>query len=102
MECIFGNSMKNLLILLIVLLISGCVNESLEKKSTDNSHIPVEKLFTYDGCVVYRFFDGGSARYFTNCKGTTSWQESCGKSCTKKFSVMGGQNDSGSEIEGKN
>lgn len=40
----------------------------------------VELLFVKDNCRVYRFGDGGYARYFTDCTETIS-QHSCGKNC---------------------
>lgn len=49
----------------------------------------VSKLFTHEGCTVYRFYDGND-RYFTKCESQTSatnWQESCGKNCTRAQSI---------------
>lgn len=45
---------------------------------------------TVDGCTVYRFYDSGYKRYFTNCKGSTEWRENCGKNCSRNVSVDGG------------
>lgn len=50
----------------------------------------VERLFEVDGCRVYRFRDQSYTRYFTNCSGTTEWQEGCGKGCTRPAGVSGG------------
>lgn len=54
----------------------------------------VERLFTHDGCTVYRFRDSYE-RYFTRCDGVaarsdTQWSESCGKNCSREVSVSGG------------
>jgi hypothetical protein len=50
-----------------------------------NPEIRVELLFEVDGCKVYRFYDGGTPRYFTKCNDSSSssvgWTESCGKHC---------------------
>ena len=53
--------------------------------ASSNPDAKVQLLFEVDGCKVYRFFDRGNFRYFTNCKGGNSsvgWIESCGKNCT--------------------
>ncbi len=34
-----------------------------------NPSYEVEYLFEYDGCKVYRFQDGSTWVYFTNCRG---------------------------------
>lgn len=51
----------------------------------------VERLFTHDGCTVYRFLDYGDRRYFTRCDGAASaevfWKEACGKTCSRQMSV---------------
>ena len=48
----------------------------------------VQKLFTTDGCTVYRFYDNGNSHYFTNCTATVSQHtESCGKNCTTTESM---------------
>ena len=46
----------------------------------------VEKLFTYEGCTVYRFEDARTV-YYTNCKGSTQTTTSCGKNCTEDVTV---------------
>jgi hypothetical protein len=51
--------------------------------SVGGANFNVQKLFTTDGCTVYRFHDSGRNHYFTNCTATVSqYTESCGKSCT--------------------
>ena len=53
---------------LICLLLFLC---ACEKKLDVASHNPDDYgtllLFEKDGCKVYRFFDWGNARYFSNC-----------------------------------
>ena len=46
----------------------------------------VRKLFTTDGCTVYRFYDSNYV-YFTNCPGSTQHQVSCGKNCWRPEKV---------------
>ena len=55
----------------------------------------VERPFTHDGGTVYRVLECHT-RYFTRCDGiaaqsTTTWQESCGKNCTRPVEVSGGR-----------
>lgn len=47
----------------------------------------VVELFTKDGCTVYKFRDNGDRHYFTNCNGSTSTQQDCGKHCTKEEEI---------------
>lgn len=77
-------------IIMIALVLSAC--GKIEAESTQQAGIgaTVEKLFTVDGCTVYRFNDNGYRRYFTNCKGSTEWRENCGKNCSRDMSVSGG------------
>lgn len=82
--------MKRLVMLiLIVLVVSGC---DMQAETSTHAGIGarVDKLFTVDGCTVYRFEDAGMNRYFTNCHGSTEWTESCGKNCTTDQGVAGG------------
>ena len=81
--------MKRLIILAAAMLLAGCI-KAPEEAQHDWRDFAVEKLFTHDGCTVYRFLDG-SYRYFTNCKGRTEWTESCGKNCSREQSVDGQQ-----------
>lgn len=73
-----------------LLLLASCVkkNTSLQTSNTDNPQIQVELLFTHDGCKVYRFYNI-DYRYFTNCTGSTTWTENCGKNCTREAGVQG-------------
>lgn len=70
--------MKQVLITAALLTLLGCSNKPLEAIKTDNKEMVVEKLFTVEGCTVYRFRDTG-AHYFTNCKGSTSTNKLVGK-----------------------
>jgi hypothetical protein len=76
-------------ILILAVLLAGCYKhpESIQQV---NAEFNVETLFTKDGCTVYRFADGGTQRYFTNCRGTVAWHEGCGKNCTRDVAVSGG------------
>lgn len=75
--------------LIALLVVAGCQKQA-ESTTRAGLEFQVDKLFTVDGCTVYRFQDGGRSRYFTNCSGSTSWEESCGKNCTQDGSVQGG------------
>jgi hypothetical protein len=72
----------------VVLCIAiACSKPAEESHSTTNSKIPVEKLFEYDGCTVYRFRDG-DLQYFVKCKNgehstNSVHTENCGKNCTR-------------------
>lgn len=65
--------------LLVVALLLGCMNDEKETIHTDNSNFNVQLLFEVDSTRVYRFFDGGRARYFTTSKGSVSWTEKSSK-----------------------
>lgn len=60
-----------------VIFLTACQKdaESLARVGHD---FKVEKLFTHEGCTVYRFDDTRTV-YYTNCQGST--QSSCGKNC---------------------
>lgn len=81
------------LIILVALLLAGCAKDP-EASQQVNREFKVDTLFTKDGCTVYRFTDGGSHRYFTNCRGSVAWEESrqAGKArVTYPVEVSGGQ-----------
>lgn len=74
----------NRLAIITLLALAGCHGKP-EEATTLSEDFTVERLFTHEGCTVYRFRDAG-ARYFTNCQGGTSWSttQSNGKSSTRK------------------
>jgi hypothetical protein len=78
--------MKKILILAAILTLAGC-SKPAETSTSVGREFVVDKLFTHEGCTVYRFNDGGNNRYFTNCQGSTSWTESCGKNCTRQMNI---------------
>ncbi len=77
--------MKTLLAVLAIAVLSGC-GKPAETSTAVGREFVVDKLFTHEGCTVYRFYDGGT-RYFTNCSGSTSWTEQCGKGCTRQVGI---------------
>ena len=84
------------LCLLLLATLAGCQGEA-ESTTRVGSDFKVDRLFKVDGCTVYRFQDGGRARYFTNCSGSTQWEESCGNNCTQSSGVTGGNHQAGTE-----
>ena len=86
---------KIMLSLAALAMVAGC-NKPAESDVRTGMGFTVERLFTHEGCTVFRFEDGGSNRYFTRCDGiaaqsTTTWQESCGRNCTRPVEVSGGR-----------
>ena len=86
---------KIMLSLAALALVAGC-EKPAEAVAHTGVGFTVERLFTHAGCTVFRFEDGGSNRYFTRCDGiaaqaTTTWQESCGRNCTRPVEVSGGR-----------
>jgi uncharacterized lipoprotein NlpE involved in copper resistance len=80
-------SLKVLCIAAAVLALAGC-NKQAESATHAGVGFVVEKLFTTDGCTVYRFQDVGY-RYFTNCSGST-FGDTGGKH-PQPVGVMGGR-----------
>lgn len=72
--------MKKLIIAICALLLVSC-NKDAESVQQVGISFQVGRLFTTEGCTVYRFSDGGRNVYFTNCTGSTSssYQTSNGK-----------------------
>ena len=60
-----------------VVWLTAC-QKPAESSATVGREFKVEKLFTHEGCTVYRFFDDRHV-YYTNCQGST--QSRCGKGC---------------------
>lgn len=79
--------MKRLIFLIFAAALAGCMKDPEAVTHAGVGGFEVGRLFTHEGCTVYRFYDGGSARYFANCNGSaeTSWDRavSCGKGCTR-------------------
>ena len=76
--------MKYTIVLLSLLALAGC-QKNPESTAHVGNDFKVAKLFEYDGCTVYRFYDDRTV-YFTRCEGnkpTTAYSESCGKGCTR-------------------
>ena len=85
---------KIMLSLAALAMVAGC-EKPAESVAHTGAGFTVERLFTHDGCTVYRFSDS-SKRYFTRCDGiaaqsTTTWQESCGKNCTRPVEISVGR-----------
>ena len=78
--------MKTVLAILALALLAGC-SKPAETSTSVGVKFVVDKLFTHEGCTVYRFEDAGYKRYYTNCQGSTSWKEDCGKNCTRDMNV---------------
>ena len=86
---------KIMLSLAALAMVAGC-EKPAEAVAHTGAGFTVERLFTHEGCTVFRFEDGGRSRYFTRCDGiaaqsTTTWQESCGKNGTRPVEVSGGR-----------
>lgn len=63
-----------ILIALAAIALSGCdiERETVEQTQQQGSW-KVEKLFTADGCSVYRFYDSRWI-YYSNCQGQTQYE----------------------------
>ncbi len=64
---------------MLLFVIVGCAKEAEKQVQVSNDNFQVELLFTIDDCRVYRFYDRGSSRYFSTCKGSIDWKEPQGK-----------------------
>lgn len=73
---------KIILCLLAVASLSACAKPA-ETTVAAGSDFSVGKLFTVEGCSVYRFIDAGRHIYFTNCSGRAEWEVSNGKGAIK-------------------
>ena len=70
---------------------AGCVVPALQATASNNAAVPVDYLFTHDGCRVYRFLDG-QYHYFVRCdppatSAATFDTRSCGKNCAVEESI---------------
>lgn len=75
------------IILVALLTLTACDAGIPESSTTTPGGYSVTRLFTQDECTVYRFFDMGRYRYFTNCGGST-YTQTDGKTTTDN-GVMG-------------
>ena len=82
---------KILLAMALGLALASCAQKGTPvpaEGTVGDANFMVSKLFTTDGCTVYRFYDNGNSHYFTNCTATVSQHtESCGKNCTTTESM---------------
>lgn len=65
---------------------AGCSKASVGAPiPTNNPELELELLFEHDGCKVYRFYDSGHSRYWSDCRGRVhgGYNQSCGKGCTR-------------------
>lgn len=69
--------MKKALAFLALVFVTGCASEPVTTEQSTNKEVPVSLLFEYDGCKVYRFYDGGRNIYFSKCevRSQMSWNE---------------------------
>lgn len=74
----------------MVTLLVGCEKQALGPTPTDNQHFEVERLFTVNGCTVYRFEDANRGHYFSSCKGSTASPQNCGKGCVRDEEIPTG------------
>lgn len=75
---------RSVLVCFSIVLLTGCIEDPVATDATDNAAMTVDRLFTHDGCSVYRFWDAGHLHYYTDCSGGTdaghSETQSTGKS----------------------
>lgn len=77
--------MKKLFTIALLLALAGCDKDPVKRQGTDNVQVQVDDLFTHNGCTISRFYDGGRAHYFADCRGSvsTARSEYCGKNCRR-------------------
>lgn len=84
---------KSIIALALLAALTGCTKQA-ESSAAAGVEFRVDRLFTHDGCTVYRFHDGGRSRYFAKCEGAATssmeWRESCGQNCTRPVDVPTG------------
>jgi hypothetical protein len=87
----FRKSLHLVAAVVATLALAACAKEPTSRTATDNPDVPVETLFTHDGCTVYRFTDYGDAVHFAKCESgtaTVSRQISCGKNCRREETTI--------------
>ncbi|USV41009.1 DUF4884 domain-containing protein [Xanthomonas phage BUDD] len=72
--------------------LSGCEDRKTpESAAWTGNGIEVQKLFTNEGCTVFKFLDEYRYRYYVVCgKGTNQQvidQQNCGKSCEETSTI---------------
>ena len=78
--------------MIAVLAVAGC-QKAPEYSSPAGREFVVDKLFTHEGCTMYRFSDGVYLRYFAKCNGDsataqTEWSERCGNNnCVRQREI---------------
>lgn len=82
------------LIAIVAFALSSCEKTAIGTSNTNNGSIKVEELFTYKKygkeCVMNRFTDWRDVYFMVCHDGTnvqTSWQENCGKNCSRPVGV---------------
>ena len=66
----------------IILLVGLVACQKAPEQSTTAGEYRVERLFTHDGCTLYRFLDDRTV-YYSNCNGSVQNEQQCGKTtCT--------------------
>jgi hypothetical protein len=73
--------------ILIMLFFTSCAKIAERQADSTKPDFDVEKLFTSEGCAVYRFYDAGHFRYFANCNGSVNHTQQCGKNCTRTETI---------------
>lgn len=71
---------KIMLVAATCLTLVGCYKDAQETTQAGQG-FKVERLFTVDGCTVYRFNDARTV-YFSDCRGSTQYTLQNGKSST--------------------
>lgn len=78
--------MKQLLLLLlgIILLASCAKKDSIRTEVSDFNGVKIELLFEKEGCKMYRFRDGLTFVYWSDCRGKVEYEYTTrnGKSTT--------------------
>lgn len=77
-------------VLLLAAALTGCSREA-EQSARAGRDFQVDTLFTHESCTVYRFHDGGYAHYFTNCTGSTVYEQYYGKGQRRPDGISGGK-----------
>jgi hypothetical protein len=74
-------------LIVISLLLAACTKPA-EQTSNVNAQFEVDRLFTNEGCTVYRFNDAGH-HYYVVCDGNPESisQKSCGKGCVRDENI---------------